>query len=158
MILVTKGNIVVVAIATALIGTIAQLDGAGASTFLLTIPALLPLYRELHMSRYLLLLLVALSAGIVNMIPWGGPTGRAASVIGEDPVQLWYPLIPLQFFGIALTILLAIILGIREKKRIDKRIKNGEIEAPQAVDVRSIADAFTERQREEEAATKEKNA
>lgn len=39
MILVTKGNVVIVALATVFIGMIAQFDGAGASTFLLSIPA-----------------------------------------------------------------------------------------------------------------------
>ncbi len=43
-------------------GTIAQLDGAGAVTFLLSIPALLPLYKALNMNKYLLILLLALSA------------------------------------------------------------------------------------------------
>lgn len=97
MILITKGNVIVVAVGTAVVGTFAQLDGAGATTFLLTIPALLPLYRELHMSKYLLLLLIATSAGIMNMVPWGGPTGRTAAVLGVDNIaELWYPLIPLQ--------------------------------------------------------------
>ena len=43
LILLTRGNVIVVCIVTALIGTFAQLDGAGATTFLLSIPALLPL-------------------------------------------------------------------------------------------------------------------
>lgn len=117
MILITKGNVVVVAIATAIIGMVAQIDGAGASTFLISIPALLPLYKELHMSRYLLLLLIALSAGLVNMIPWGGPAARAASVIGTDPVSFYLPLIPLQVAGLVLILGLATLLGIREKKK-----------------------------------------
>lgn len=70
LIKLTKGNVVTVAIGTALIGVIAHLDGAGATTFLLTVPALLPLYKKLHMSPYLLLLLIGTSAGLTNMIPW----------------------------------------------------------------------------------------
>ena len=46
MIKLTRG-IIIVAIVTTIIGTFAQLDGAGATTFLLAIPALLPLYRAL---------------------------------------------------------------------------------------------------------------
>lgn len=151
MILATRGNVVVVAAGTAVIGTFAQLDGAGATTFLLTIPALLPLYKELHMSRYLLLLLIATSAGIMNMVPWGGPTGRTASVLNVDNIaELWYPLIPLQIFGFFLVILLAIGLGFREKRRIQKRADAGEIIINQHVDVQTIADDFSKRQVEEE--------
>ena len=72
LILMTRGNVVIVCMMTALIGTLAQLDGAGAVTFLLSIPALLPLYKALNMNKYLLILLLALSAAIMNMVPWGG--------------------------------------------------------------------------------------
>lgn len=42
--------------------------GAGATTFLLTVTALLPLYAHLGMSRHLMLLLLATCAGMVNML------------------------------------------------------------------------------------------
>ena len=50
----TKGNVATVTMGTAAIGMISHLDGAGATTILLTVPALLPLYKKLHMSPYLL--------------------------------------------------------------------------------------------------------
>ncbi|GAB2542278.1 CitMHS family transporter [Gracilibacillus alcaliphilus] len=155
MIVITRGNVVIVAIATALIGMIAQLDGAGASTFLLCIPALLPLYKELHMSRYLLLLLVALSAGVINMIPWGGPTARAATVIEADLIEYYLPLIPVQAIGAGLIILLAVLLGFREKRRIAKRAAAGEIQLSNNVNIHAIADQFMLRQNEERAQAKE---
>ncbi len=118
MIALSRGNIIVVTIITVLIAVVAQLDGSGASTFLITIPALLPLYLRLRMNPYLLLLLIAGSAAIVNMVPWGGPLGRVASVLEVDVTELWYPLIPLQIIGIIFMLLLAVFFGIREKKRI----------------------------------------
>ena len=67
-----------------------------AVTFLLSIPALLPLYKALNMNKYLLLLL-ALSAAIMNMVPWGGPMARVATVLKVKSVnELWYGLIPIQ--------------------------------------------------------------
>ncbi|MDP5069313.1 MAG: SLC13 family permease, partial [Congregibacter sp.] len=77
MVGLTKANVIAVTVATAVIGMLAHLDGAGATTFLLTIPALLPLYKQLRMSPYLMLLMLALGAGIFNMLPWAGPLGRA---------------------------------------------------------------------------------
>ncbi|MCT6923771.1 citrate:proton symporter [Metasolibacillus sp.] len=120
MIALSRGNVVVVAVITVLIAVVAQLDGSGASTFLITIPALLPLYLRLRMNPYLLLLLVAGSAAIINMIPWGGPLGRVASVLETDVTELWYPLIKIQIIGIILMLALAIFMGILEKKRILK--------------------------------------
>ncbi|MBD8006299.1 CitMHS family transporter [Bacillus norwichensis] len=118
MIAVTHGNVITISVGTVLIAAIAQLDGSGASTFLITIPALLPIYRQMKMSPYLLLLLIGGSASIMNMIPWGGPLGRAASVLNVDVTELWRPLIPIQVIGIVLMIALAVFLGMREKRRI----------------------------------------
>lgn len=126
MIKFTRGNVVTISIGTVIIAAIAQLDGSGASTFLITIPALLPLYKRMKMSPYLLLLLIGGSASIMNMLPWAGPLGRAASVLDMDVTELWRPLIPIQIIGMILMIALAIFLGIMEKRRIYK--KHGAIE------------------------------
>lgn len=155
MILITRGNVIIVAMATAIIGMIAQLDGAGASTFLLCIPALLPLYKELHMSRYLLLLLVALSASVINMIPWGGPSARAATVIEMDLIDYYLPLIPVQIIGAILILILAAFLGFREKRKISRKVHAGEISLNENINILAIADNFTKKQNEEIAKAKE---
>jgi CitMHS family citrate-Mg2+:H+ or citrate-Ca2+:H+ symporter len=85
---------------------------------LITIPALLPLYKRMRMDPYLLLMLVGTSASVVNMVPWGGPVGRAGAVLKVDPTVLWRSLIPLQFVAIFLLMGMAVILGFREKRRI----------------------------------------
>ncbi|MDN3428609.1 citrate:proton symporter [Microbacterium sp. APC 3898] len=121
MIAVSRGNVIAVAVGTVLIAAVAQLDGSGASTFLITIPALLPLYKRLKMNPYLLLLLVGTSASIMNMLPWGGPLGRTAAVLGVDVTELWRPLIKVQVIGLVLLIGLAVLLAIREKRLIAKR-------------------------------------
>ncbi|MFT0623829.1 CitMHS family transporter [Ectopseudomonas guguanensis] len=118
MVRLTRGNVIAVTVATAIIGMLAHLDGAGATTFLLTIPALLPLYKQLRMSPYLMLLLLALGAGIFNMLPWAGPLGRASAVTGIEVTELWRPLITIQGVGVVLLIALAALLGWREQRRI----------------------------------------
>lgn len=120
MIRITKGNIITVSVGTVVIAAIAQLDGSGASTFLISIPALLPLYKHLKMNPYLLLLLVGGSASIMNMLPWAGPLGRTASVLNMDVTELWRPLIPIQMIGMVLMIALAVFFGIMEKRRVKK--------------------------------------
>lgn len=91
---------------------------AGAATFLIIIPALLPLYKKLGMSPYLMLLLMAGSMGIMNMVPWGGPLGRASAVTGIEASLLWQNIIPVQIVGIVGMMAFAAIMGLREKKRI----------------------------------------
>ena len=117
----TRGNIVAVAVGTVLLAAVCHLDGAGASTFLITIPALLPLYQRLGMSPYLLLLLVTTSMGILNMLPWGGPVGRSAATLDLDPVGIWRDLIPVQAISLVMLVGMAVLLGFREKRRVERR-------------------------------------
>ncbi len=124
MLQITGSNPVAITCGTVIIAAIAHVDGSGASTFLITIPALLPLYKKMKMNPYLLLLLVGTSASIVNMIPWGGPMGRSAIILEVDPTDLWRPLIPLQFVALLLLLALAFFLGLKEKKRIIKLEEN----------------------------------
>ncbi|MCC3656424.1 citrate:proton symporter [Staphylococcus haemolyticus] len=139
LILMTRGNVVIVCIVTALIGMFVQLDGAGAVTFLLSIPALLPLYKALNMNKYLLILLLAISAAIMNMVPWGGPMARVASVLKVKSVnELWYGIIPVQLIGFVLVLIFATYLGFREKKRIKKAIDNGEVEPTLNIDIHRL--------------------
>lgn len=114
----TGGNVVLVVIGTGIVGMLAHLDGAGATTFLLTIPALLPIYQRLNINPLLMLLVLALGAGIFNMLPWAGPLGRAAAVTGIEVTELWRPLIPIQIIGVFCLVGLAALLGLREKRRI----------------------------------------
>lgn len=128
MVKLSRGNVVLVAMATVIIGAITHLDGSGASTFLITIPALLPLYKKLNMSPYMLVMLIGMSASIMNMVPWGGPLGRTAAVLSVDPSELWQPLIPLQGVLIVLLITMGALVGKLEQKKLKKKgLLNGEI-------------------------------
>ena len=113
-------NVVGVALMTCIIAIIGHLDGGGASTFLITIPAMLPVYKRLHMRRETLLLICVTAMGVMNLMPWGGPTMRAASVIEMEPNDLWFQLMPMQVVGFVLAIGTAIFWGFQEKKRIAK--------------------------------------
>ena len=81
-------NVVGVALMTCLIAIIGHLDGGGASTFLITIPAMLPVYKRLHMRRETLLLICVTAMGVMNLMPWGGPTIRAATALGMGEAHI----------------------------------------------------------------------
>ncbi|NLS09048.1 citrate transporter [Nesterenkonia sp. MY13] len=117
-----------ITLATTLLALVTHLDGAGASTFLITIPAMLPLYERMGMSRLVLATCVALGAGVMNVLPWGGPTVRAAATAEIPANELWVPLIPAQAVGIVLALAIAYYLGVREKKRL-ARVAAGDKKA-----------------------------
>lgn len=125
MIGITRGNVIIVAMVTALVAAAVHLDGSGAATFLIIIPAFLPLYRKLGMSPYLMLLIMCTSMGVMNMVPWGGPLGRASAVTGIPAADLWQPLIPVQIIGVIASAMVAGLFGWREKGRIARAKLNG---------------------------------
>lgn len=111
-------NVVGVAMMTCIIAMIGHLDGGGASTFLITIPAMLPVYKRLKMRPTTLLLICVTAMGVMNLLPWGGPTMRSATVLGIEPNELWMKILPMQAVGIVIALVTAFVWGNIEKKRI----------------------------------------
>ena len=111
------GNVIGVSVMTCIIALIGHLDGGGASTFCIVIPAMLPVYKKMHMRSTSLLQVAVLAMGVLNLMPWAGPTMRAASVLCVEAGELWGTLIPIQIFGVALALVHAVIVGVIEKKR-----------------------------------------
>ncbi|MDD3252257.1 MAG: citrate:proton symporter [Lachnospiraceae bacterium] len=105
-------NVIAVTVATAIIATIAHLDGASAVTVLITIPAMYSIYKAMHIDVRILLCLTGACMGVMNLLPWGGPVARAATVMAMDVNDLWRILIPVQVIGCILNIVLAVLLGI----------------------------------------------
>lgn len=66
------GDPVKITVGTAVLTLLVALDGDGASTFLITVSALLPIYQRLGMRPLVLTGTVCLGAGVMNMVPWGG--------------------------------------------------------------------------------------
>lgn len=106
-----------VAAASALLAMIVHLDGSGASTFLITIPAFLPVYDKLNMKRSTLACIVALAAGTMNILPWGGPTIRAATALEVSVMDLFSPLVIPVFIGLVAVLVIAYILGKKERRK-----------------------------------------
>ncbi|MPY62694.1 CitMHS family transporter [Streptomyces spongiae] len=113
-----KGDPVRIAVGTAVLTICVALDGDGASTFLITVSALLPVYRRLGMSRLVLAGIVCLGAGLMNLVPWGGPTARAAAALKLDTSDIITPLLPALGVGIAWVLLAAYLIGRRERRRL----------------------------------------
>ena len=110
-------NVVGVAVVSAIIALVGHLDGGGASTFCIVIPAMLPVYKRMHMRNTTLLRIAVLSMGVLNLMPWAGPTMRAASVLGMEAGALWKTILPIQIFGIVLALVHAVLSGFQEKAR-----------------------------------------
>lgn len=115
-----------IALATAVLAMLIHLDGSGAVTFLVVIPALAPIYDQMGMRRITLACIVALAAGTMNILPWGGPTIRAATALNVSVTELFNPILIPFLFGLLTVLVIAFFLGKGEKKRTGIAIHQAE--------------------------------
>ncbi|MFI8366703.1 CitMHS family transporter [Streptomyces sp. NPDC085466] len=113
-----KADPVRVVVGTAVLAAIVSLDGDGSTTFMITVSAMYPLYKRLGMSLVVLTGVAATANGVMNTLPWGGPTARAATALKLDAGDIFVPMIPALAVGLLFVIALAYVLGRRERKRI----------------------------------------
>ncbi|MFD8826087.1 CitMHS family transporter [Streptomyces sp. NPDC059605] len=107
-----------IVVGTAVLAAIVSLDGDGSTTFMITVSAMYPLYKRLKMSLVVMTGVAATANGVMNTLPWGGPTARAATALKLDAGDIFVPMIPALGVGLAAVLLLAVVLGRRERKRI----------------------------------------
>ena len=115
------GDPVKIAFATVVVAIISHLDGSGATTFLITCSSFLPVYRAIGMRISVLAMCTGLTAGVMNLLPWGGPTLRASVSLSMDVTELFMPMIPWMIGGLITIFIMAFILGMRERRRIGIR-------------------------------------
>ena len=113
-----RGDPLRITVATAVLTLCVALDGDGASTFLITVSALLPVYKRLGMNPLVLSGVVCLGAGVMNMVPWGGPTVRAMAALKLDSSEVFNPVLPAMGFGVAWVLVASYLLGRRERNRL----------------------------------------
>lgn len=107
-----------VMLATILVACVGHLDGAGSTTFILAVGAMSPIYKKMKINMFYLGFFTAIAAGIMNIVPWGGPTLRAMTVFESDAATMFTPLIPAMVVGLVATCILAVIFGKKEAKRL----------------------------------------
>lgn len=114
----TAGDPVRTLLGTVALALVVGLDGDGSTTYMITIVAMLPLYRRLKLDVRMLACLAIMASGVSNMLPWGGPTARAASVLHLDPAALFLSLLPAILVTAGYVFLVAWWMGRRERARI----------------------------------------
>lgn len=128
-----------IVVGTALLSAVISFDGDGATTVLIVTTAFLPLYLRLGMNPLILGLMLLLTNTVVNMIPWGGPTARAASALHLDTMEIFLGMLPAMFIGLAYAFAVATWLGFRERQRlgwIPESVASTAVDAPVFDDVK----------------------
>lgn len=112
------GDPVKIVVGTSALALFVSLDGDGSTTYLITTTAMLPLYTRLKMDRLVLASVIMQAGSLMNILPWGGPTARAAAALKLDMGQVFPPLVPGMLVGIIWVLFVAWLLGRRERARL----------------------------------------
>jgi citrate-Mg2+:H+ or citrate-Ca2+:H+ symporter, CitMHS family len=139
------GDPLKIVVGTAALALFVSLDGDGSTTYLICVTAMLPLYTRLKMNRLVLASVIMQAGGIMNILPWGGPTARAATALKLDMAQVFPPLVPAMAVGAVWVLFVAWILGRRERARLGtlRDDQLGEIHA--SLDTTGVTDASIQR-------------
>ncbi len=113
-----KGDPLKVVIGTTILASVVSLDGDGSTTYMITVSAMLPLYRRLGMNPLALTAVTMLAGGVMNILPWGGPTARVAATLHLDPGELFVPMIPVMGVCLVAVLCVAYKLGLAERRRL----------------------------------------
>ena len=70
------------------------------------------------MSRLLLAGIVALGVGPLHLVPWSGTSARAISTLNSSASEIFNPNVPAIVGGIVWVLVVAFVLGSRERKRL----------------------------------------
>ncbi len=107
-----------VVVGSVILAAMVSLDGDGSTTYMITAAAFMPLYRRIGLNPMIMACLLLNASGIMNILPWGGPTARAATALQIDSSGVFVPLVPAMGLGLAWLVVLAVYLGRQERKRL----------------------------------------
>ncbi|MCM3651157.1 CitMHS family transporter [Metabacillus litoralis] len=115
---IVKGDPLKIVLGTSILSMLVALDGDGTTTYMITVTAMLPLYKRIGMNPLILTCIAMLSFGVMNMTPWGGPTARAVAALQLDVADVFIPLIPVMMAAVLWNLCTAFILGKKERQRL----------------------------------------
>jgi CitMHS family citrate-Mg2+:H+ or citrate-Ca2+:H+ symporter len=112
------GDPMKVCVGTALLAAAVSLDGDGSTTYLVTCSAMLAVHRRLGIRPIILPALAVMENQVMNIIPWGGPTGRVLASLDVEASQVFVPMIPGMALGTLFVCFMAYRWGVQERARL----------------------------------------
>ena len=113
-----KGDPVKVTIGTVLLATLVSLDGDGSTTYLVTTTAMIGVHRAVGMNPMILPAVTIMINSVMNLFPWGGPTGRVLSALKVESSEVFVPLLPGMLVGTIFVMFMAYRWGMQERARL----------------------------------------
>jgi CitMHS family citrate-Mg2+:H+ or citrate-Ca2+:H+ symporter len=121
-----KLNVWSVMILTGVVTILTHLDGSAVTTYIITFTLMIPLYKKFNIRLTTLLGIGVLISGVMNMVPWGGPTLRLASAIEIDVMELYKRGLATQIAGMVFCFGVILVLARKEIK-LGAGLKEGNL-------------------------------
>jgi CitMHS family citrate-Mg2+:H+ or citrate-Ca2+:H+ symporter len=112
------GDPMKVCVGTALLAAAVSLDGDGSTTYLVTCSSMLAVHRRLGIRPIILPALAVMENQVMNIIPWGGPTGRVLASLNLEASQVFVPMIPGMALGTLFVCFMGYRWGVQERARL----------------------------------------
>lgn len=130
----TRNNVYVVLICTVLIAMIGHMDGAYNTTYLITIPTLLPLYKKLHIDSRILMFLTVMGATVMCVTPWSALAVQLTPFAEVEAAVLSQRLIPFAGLAFVLALASAILFGISTGRKNSNAVLEQSLQGPAELD------------------------
>ncbi|MDD3253600.1 MAG: citrate:proton symporter [Lachnospiraceae bacterium] len=114
---IVDGHILGIFLIVVVIGILGHLDGNSPTTYLITIPALLPLCKKMKIRISSIMVVCCATITVMNLVPWGGVLNRQSVTLAMDSNELWKMYLPMQIFGLICCVVLAFVMAKIEKNR-----------------------------------------
>ena len=115
---IVKGDPMKVIVGTSLMAAFVSLDGDGSTTYMIVVTAMIPLYRRLGINPIILPSVIIMQNAIMNVIPWGGPTGRVLAALKVESADVFNPLVPGMVVATIWVLAFCYYLGRKERARL----------------------------------------
>jgi len=113
-----KGDPLKIILGSTVLAMIIAVAGDGAITYMITLTAMLPFHRKLGINPVILPAVTLLSVGVITNTPWSPPIARVIGVLHLEPAQILTPMMPIMFAGAAAVLVMAYIMGVKERARL----------------------------------------
>lgn len=115
-------SVAAITIIASLVAHFSHMDSGTTSTLLVTVPAMLPIFKRVGIDRKYLLLEIVQAVAVVNMLPWGGGVLRSAAVTGMDPSAISSAIMPCMVVGVIFNLVTAYLYGKKAQAKINRGI------------------------------------
>lgn len=128
-----KGDPLKVTLATVLTSLVVTMNGDTTTTIIICVAAFIELWKQMKMNLLYLAVIIVTPIGIFNQLPWGGPTIAASTAMGVEISTLFAALLPGLLVAAVYAVIMAYIIGLKERKRLNFDPKDAKDVSPETI-------------------------